>query len=54
MFKLIDIIASHQWGNDEIGDRLLRLSSSMTDEVELLSGLHDRDLSPTSVGRRAA
>ena len=48
LFDVIDTIASHQWTDAEIGDLLLRLSSAMTDEVELLAGLdaHDLPLAP--------
>ena len=53
LFELIDTIASHQWSNAEIGDLLLRLASSMTDEVELLSGLDDHDLSLATEARAA-
>jgi 2-polyprenyl-6-methoxyphenol hydroxylase-like FAD-dependent oxidoreductase len=52
LFEVIDTIASHQWSNAEIGDLLRRLASSMTDEVELLSGLDD--LTPATGRRRAA
>jgi 2-polyprenyl-6-methoxyphenol hydroxylase-like FAD-dependent oxidoreductase len=41
LFEVVDTIASHQWTNAEIGDLLRRLSSSMTEEVELLAGLDD-------------
>jgi len=45
LFEATDTIASHRWTNAEIGDLLRRLSSSMTDEVELLACLDDHDLS---------
>ena len=45
MFEVVDTIASYQWSDTGIGDLLLRLSSSMTDEVELLAGLDAQDLS---------
>jgi 2-polyprenyl-6-methoxyphenol hydroxylase-like FAD-dependent oxidoreductase len=44
LFEVVDTIASHRWTNSEIGDLLRRLSSSMTDEVEVLAGLDDHDL----------
>jgi 2-polyprenyl-6-methoxyphenol hydroxylase-like FAD-dependent oxidoreductase len=53
LFEVVDTIASHQWTNAEIGDLLRRLSSSMTDEVELLAGLDDRDLSLAPKARAA-
>lgn len=53
LFEVIDTIASHRWTNAEIGDLLLRLSSSMADEVELLAGLDTRDLTLASQGRVA-
>ena len=53
LFEVIDTIASHQWTNAEIGDLLLRLSSSMAEEVELLAGLDDHDLTLATRGRVA-
>ena len=50
LFEVVDTIASHQWTNAEIGDLLRRLSSSMTDEVELLAGLDGHDLSLATRG----
>ena len=53
LFEVIDRIASHQWTNAEIGDLLLRLSSAMADEVELLAGLDAHDLPLAPRGRVA-
>ena len=39
LFDIIDVIAAQQWGDDEIGALLLRLSAAMADEVEHLAGL---------------
>jgi flavin-dependent dehydrogenase len=39
LFDVVDRIASHQWDHAEIADLLLRLSSAMADEVELLAAL---------------
>ncbi len=54
LFEVIDAIVSHNWTDAEIGDLLRRLSSSMTDEVELLSGLDNSDLAVGIGERRAA
>jgi 2-polyprenyl-6-methoxyphenol hydroxylase-like FAD-dependent oxidoreductase len=53
LFEVVDTIASHKWTNNQIGDLLRRLSSSMTDEVELLAGLDNHD-SGLATDRRAA
>ena len=53
LFEVIDTIASHNWTNAEIGDLLRRLSSSMTDEVELLARLDGQDLSLATEARAA-
>ena len=39
LFDTIDVIAGQQWGDDEIGALLLRLSAAMADEVDHLAGL---------------
>lgn len=39
LFDVMDVIAGHQWTEDEIPDLLLRLTAAMSDEVELLSQL---------------
>jgi hypothetical protein len=52
LFEVVDTIASHRWTNAEIADLLRRLSSSMTDEVELLNRFHD-DVSVASEARAA-
>ena len=48
LFEVADTIASHRWNDAEIGGLLLRLSSSMADEVELLAGLDHRGPSAPS------
>ncbi len=53
LFEVVDTIASQRWTNADIGDLLRRLSSSMTDEVELLSALDDHDLSLPSEAQAA-
>jgi 2-polyprenyl-6-methoxyphenol hydroxylase-like FAD-dependent oxidoreductase len=53
LFEVVDTIASHRWDDAGIGDLLKRLSSSMTDEVELLTRLDERDVNVRS-GRLAA
>jgi 2-polyprenyl-6-methoxyphenol hydroxylase-like FAD-dependent oxidoreductase len=54
MFEVVDAIASHQWSGTTVGDLLRRLSSSMTDEVELLAGLDDCGRRLATDGWRAA
>jgi 2-polyprenyl-6-methoxyphenol hydroxylase-like FAD-dependent oxidoreductase len=39
LFDVIDVIASHRWTDDQIGDLLLRLNAAMGDEVDALAGL---------------
>jgi hypothetical protein len=39
LFDVVDVIAGHAWGDDEIGGLLLRLSAAMNDEVEMLAAL---------------
>jgi flavin-dependent dehydrogenase len=39
LFETVDRIAANDWDDAEVNELLLRLSSSMTDEVELLAGL---------------
>jgi len=41
LFETVDRIAANDWDDAEINELLLRLSSSMTDEVELLAGLDE-------------
>ncbi len=48
LFEATDAIAAQNWTEDEIGDLLLRLSRSMTDEVDALAALDFR--SPHAVG----
>jgi 2-polyprenyl-6-methoxyphenol hydroxylase-like FAD-dependent oxidoreductase len=53
LFEVVDTIASQRWTNADIVDLLRRLASSMTDEVELLAGLDDHDVS-LPIGAQAA
>jgi 2-polyprenyl-6-methoxyphenol hydroxylase-like FAD-dependent oxidoreductase len=53
LFELTDTIASHQWSNSEIGDLLLRLSASMTDEVNFVTGLDGQDRALAGAPRAA-
>src|SRR5438067_6147921 len=53
LFEVVDTIASYRWSNAEIGDLLRRLASSMTEEVELLTGLDSHDLSLATEARAA-
>jgi flavin-dependent dehydrogenase len=39
LFETVDVIARHDWTEDEIPGLLLRLSSAMAEEVEVLAGL---------------
>lgn len=39
LFEVIDVIAGHRWTDQEIGDLLLRLNASMTNEVDALAAL---------------
>ena len=49
LFDVVDTIAGMQWTDSEIPELLLRLSSAMTDEVELLAHLDDE---PALAGQR--
>ena len=53
LFEVVDTIASYRWTDTEIGDLLRRLASSMTDEVELLTGLDSHDLGLVTEARAA-
>jgi 2-polyprenyl-6-methoxyphenol hydroxylase-like FAD-dependent oxidoreductase len=53
LFDVVDTIASQQWTNAEIGDLLRRLSSSMTDEIEMLAGLDDHGVRRATEARAA-
>jgi hypothetical protein len=39
LFDTVDSIARHDWTEDEVSELLLRLSSAMAEEVELLATL---------------
>jgi 2-polyprenyl-6-methoxyphenol hydroxylase-like FAD-dependent oxidoreductase len=49
LFEVVDTIAGMRWTDAEIPELLLRLSSAMTDEVELLARFDDE---PALAGRR--
>jgi 2-polyprenyl-6-methoxyphenol hydroxylase-like FAD-dependent oxidoreductase len=49
LFEVVDTIAGMRWTDAEIPELLLRLSSAMTDEVELLARFDDE---PVLAGRR--